>query len=1000
MEALMYRYLALTIAVLFSFPALAQRVPPPALMVQEEESSKPLKISSVDVDVRIVGFVAETRMTMVFYNPHDRVMAGDLYFPLPQGATVSGYALDLEGRMVDGVVVEKDKARQVFEIEVRKGVDPGLVEWVKGNNFKTRVYPIPAHGTRTIMVRYMTELVRDKAGPNYHLPLNFREPVDDFKLRVEVVKPLAPPKIKGGELANFSFKSWRESFVAETKLEKQSLVQDLMVAVPDTRPAEVRVEKAPDGMHYFYVRQQRPQLLGATIGQTPKVAILWDASGSRGNVDHKKEFELLQAFFKRFPDDSVDVTLSLFRNVIEKPRPFKVTSGDCSKLINALENVDYDGGTQMGALAPLTSKKPPSFYLLFSDGLSTFGKEEPPPFNAPIFTINGAQSANHSFLRFIALKSGGSYINLTRQEIRTAAGLLGQAPWSFVKAEVLSGKITDIFPSVPQPMPPEFFMVGKLESDTAKVRLSFGPGGKAQDTYEFTVARKEAVEQSVLRIFWAQKKVEELMIFPERNADELVLTGQEYGLVTAGTSLMVLERLDQYVEHRIAPPESLPEMRKEYFEQVEEFHRQQAADEEDKIQHVLELWQARVEWWNTKFKYPKKLRLTEEGEEAVEEGADEDGVVQTLSGGMGGGGAGPPGDVISGGSAGRGTVGVRLASPRAAASERAEDSRERSVSKKKSKNGNGGTSHEPPPPPPPEITIKEWNPDTPYLKALKKAGKGKQFDVYMGQRKEFGTSPAFYLDCADYFYRNKNETLALQVLSNIVELELENPALYRVVAHKLAQKGQLDLARQLFEKVLKLRPEEPQSYRDLALVLDQLKKFNRAVELLYHVVLNEWDRFEEIEVISLMELNRVLVRAKREKAEVPKVDDRLVKLLDVDARIIMTWDTDMTDMDLWVTEPSGEKANYSNNRTTIGGLVSRDFTNGYGPEEYVLKKAMRGKYKIEANYYGSSAPSLTGAVTLQVDVFTNYGRKDEKRQTLTIRLTTGKDEIHVGDISF
>jgi uncharacterized protein YfaP (DUF2135 family) len=56
------------------------------------------------------------------------------------------------------------------------------------------------------------------------------------------------------------------------------------------------------------------------------------------------------------------------------------------------------------------------------------------------------------------------------------------------------------------------------------------------------------------------------------------------------------------------------------------------------------------------------------------------------------------------------------------------------------------------------------------------------------------------------------------------------------------------------------------------------------------------------------------------------VDQRLIKLLDVDVQIILTWDADMTDMDLWITEPSGEQASYNNNRTRIGGMVSHDFT--------------------------------------------------------------------------
>jgi len=166
------------------------------------------------------------------------------------------------------------------------------------------------------------------------------------------------------------------------------------------------------------------------------------------------------------------------------------------------------------------------------------------------------------------------------------------------------------------------------------------------------------------------------------------------------------------------------------------------------------------------------------------------------------------------------------------------------------------------------------------------------------------------------------------------------------------------------------------------------------------VILNEWDRFEEIELTALEEMNRLIAVAKRSGTKKFDIDERLVKLLDVDIRIVLTWDTDMADMDLWVTEPSGEKAMYSHNRTTIGGLVSRDFTQGYGPEEYMVRRAMRGVYKIEANFYGSGAPTLTGAVTLQAEVFTDFGRPTEKRQAITVRLEQKKDEVFVGEITF
>ncbi len=107
----------------------------------------------------------------------------------------------------------------------------------------------------------------------------------------------------------------------------------------------------------------------------------------------------------------------------------------------------------------------------------------------------------------------------------------------------------------------------------------------------------------------------------------------------------------------------------------------------------------------------------------------------------------------------------------------------------------------------------------PYLKDLQ-AAKGKDlFAVYMKNRTQYGTSPGFFLDCADFFQDSGDKELALQVLSNIAELELEDAALLRVLGHRLEQIGQLDLAVQTFEQVLALRPEEPQSYRDLALAL-------------------------------------------------------------------------------------------------------------------------------------------------------------------------------------
>jgi hypothetical protein len=311
----------------------------------------------------------------------------------------------------------------------------------------------------------------------------------------------------------------------------------------------------------------------------------------------------------------------------------------------------------------------------------------------------------------------------------------------------------------------------------------------------------------------------------------------------------------------------------------------------------------------------------------------------------------------------------------------------------------------------PGVVVKPWDPKTPYLAELKKAKKTEAYSRYLAIRQDYAESPAFFLDCAGFFRGLKQDAVALQVLSNIAELELENPQLLRVLAHRLEQTGELTLAIEVFEQVLEMRPEEPQSYRDLALVLiaraDSAKDtagrkadYERAIALLNEVVMGHWDRFKEIEVMALVELNRVIPIARALGVTDIPLDRRLITPIDCDMRITMTWDADNTDIDLHVIEPSGEEASYNHNRTTIGGRVSRDFTAGYGPEEYMLRKAMTGSYKVKAKYYGSNSVKLLGGVTVQVNVFTHFGRPEQRRKSITVRLTEAKEMITIGELEF
>jgi Ca-activated chloride channel family protein len=481
------------------------------------------------------------------------------------------------------------------------------------------------------------------------------------------------------------------------------------------------------------------------------------------------------------------------------------------------------------------------------------------------------------------------------------------------------------------------------------------------------VRKADAVPGDLLRRHWAQKQVDDLMISPKRNASAITAVGTEFSIVTPGTSLIVLERLDQYVEYGIRPPASLPKMVESWEKETARLAGVERNKEQSKLAHVLKLWERRVAWWETKFTIPKNFKIPKESKMSQAPRASRP-----------------------------------SPSPSRSADEESDSAAAPPQAKAKGKSGgdDGG----------PTISITPWDPQTPYLAALKAAKKSAILKVYFEQRAKHGSSPAFFLDCASFFHRRGDTEFGLQVLSNIAELELENPALIRILAHRLGQLGHFSLAIQLFDRVRDLRPEEPQSYRDLALVLERRAQkaadgkkaaaadYRRAIELLTHVVMNQWERFNEIEVMALTEVNHIIPKARKLGVDDLDLDSRLIKHLDMDVPIVMTWDADLTDMHMHVVEPSGEEAYYGHNKTKIGGIVSRDFTRGYGPEVYLLHRAMKGEYAIRTRYFGSSSAKLAGAVTLQIDVFTNYGCRNEQRKSLTLRLIENKETFMVGTI--
>lgn len=530
-------------------PASAQTLitGPPTLVAPGE---KPIELRSLDVEARIVGHLAETSMTMVFWNPNGRALAGDLTFPLPPGATVSGYALDVDGALVEGVVVEKQKARQVFEAEVRKGVDPGLVEKVGGAAFRTRVFPLPARGSRTVRVSWIDELDLDARGARYHLPLGFAQPIEDVHLRVEAVQTLETPRIVGTGLEGLGFEKWEDRLVAETRLQRARLDQPITVELPDLARRPVAVERAPEGTLTVAIHQHIPAPEGRSGALVPqRVSVFWDGSLSRAGADHAREFAVLRGWALTL-NKAVTTDLIVFSNVARSAETFTLPA-QTEQLISRLQSVVYDGGTSLEAIAPRLEESNPDLVLLFSDGIANLGDLQPPTLRIPVHAFNSAAIANHDGLRAIALASGGAWIDLARRSQAEAVGSIGRSPFAFRGAD--SAGIAESYPRIAEPVDGAFAWTGRLQQETAEVTLRFG-GPSGRDSRSLTVRASQATEGTLLQRYWAQKKIADLAVGGKRNEAAMVEVGKRYGVVTPGTSLLVLERLDQYLEHGVRPP--------------------------------------------------------------------------------------------------------------------------------------------------------------------------------------------------------------------------------------------------------------------------------------------------------------------------------------------------------------------------------------------------------------------------------------------------------------
>jgi ferric-dicitrate binding protein FerR (iron transport regulator) len=129
-----------------------------------------LSLRKFHVDVHIEDGFARTTIDQTYFNHTWQQLEGTFRFPLPADASLSRLAMYVNGRLMEGGMVERDYGRNVFEQIRHTRRDPALLEWVDGSTFQMRVFPLEPRQEKRIVLSYTQRLPNDYGRSVYRFP--------------------------------------------------------------------------------------------------------------------------------------------------------------------------------------------------------------------------------------------------------------------------------------------------------------------------------------------------------------------------------------------------------------------------------------------------------------------------------------------------------------------------------------------------------------------------------------------------------------------------------------------------------------------------------------------------------------------------------------------------------------------------------------------------------------------------------------------------------------
>jgi hypothetical protein len=544
-----------------------------SLLAKVDGRDVALYLGYCKIDVTIRDQVAETTIEESFVNTTDSVLEGSFRFPLPADAAIAGFGMWIGRELVEADVVEKQRARQIYEDILRKKKDPGLLEWSGGNLFTASVYPIPPRGEKRIRIRYTQLLPREGSVLRYRHPLRSeltrQHPLRELAVHVDVEAPAVIADVSSPTHTLQVQKSARTATVAHSAQEvRPERDFELAIRLQDPPPiAGSACVRGSDG-YFALVLSSPDQAAGwqrevVPDGEPLDLLVIADTSGSMDPAKRHAQRQFVGTLLQmlsprdRFRLLTCDVSA---RWCSETATPAddqaRAAALDFLRARESLGWTDLDA-----AFAKVAAVVAPTTTVVYvGDGIQTAGDADGAALaqrlqrlagKAAFHAVATGENQDAAVMAAIAKVGNGSVRSTGSDAALAAERLLADV----ARPGLTGGRVridgvatAAVHPSELPNLPPgrQQVVFGRFRPEagaaTATVTLTGRLDGR-DVTWSAPLAITADSDRSFVPRLWARSHVDELLRQgrSKQIQDEIVGLATEFGIVTPYTSLLVLE---------------------------------------------------------------------------------------------------------------------------------------------------------------------------------------------------------------------------------------------------------------------------------------------------------------------------------------------------------------------------------------------------------------------------------------------------------------------------